>query len=81
MGKAIWGGRFWSGPKLHRLMRASRKCYLLLLRRTSYKYGCNGWDSDEETKQKAETMLRRRYPHGPWTAKLAENEESEDKPQ
>jgi hypothetical protein len=40
----------------------------------SYKYGCDGWNSDEETKAKAEAMLRQRYPRSAWTAKLSENE-------
>jgi hypothetical protein len=38
----------------------------------SYKYGCEGWEHDEKTKQRAETMLRRSYPQSPWTAKLSE---------
>ena len=37
----------------------------------SYKYGCDGWASDETTKQKAERILRQRYPQSPWTAKLS----------
>ena len=40
----------------------------------SYKYGCNGWESDKETKQQAETILRTRYPQSPWTAKLPQEE-------
>ena len=35
-----------------------------------YKYGCNGWDADQETKEAAVTILRNRYPLSPWTAKL-----------
>jgi hypothetical protein len=41
----------------------------------SYKYGCNGWDNDEATRKTAEKMLRRRYPHSPWTAKLNERDD------
>ena len=40
----------------------------------SYKFGCDSWTSDEETKAKAEAMLRQRYPRSPWTAKLSEYE-------
>jgi hypothetical protein len=40
----------------------------------SYKYGCGGWESDEETKNNAETLLRERYPSSAWTAKLEETE-------
>jgi len=38
----------------------------------SYKYGCGGWESDEETKNKAEVLLREHYPSSAWTAKLEE---------
>lgn len=37
----------------------------------SYKYGCQGWESDETSKTELESILRRRYPLNPWTAKLA----------
>ena len=40
----------------------------------SYKYGCNGWDHDEKSKTELESILRRRYPMNPWTAKLVEPE-------
>jgi hypothetical protein len=37
-----------------------------------YKYSCSGsWESDEETEQKAEKILRQNYPQNPWTAKLS----------
>ena len=36
----------------------------------SYKYGCNGWEADQGTKEAAVTILRNRYPLSPWTAKL-----------
>jgi hypothetical protein len=35
-----------------------------------YKYGCDGWAHDEETRDNAEKILRERYPVSPWTAKL-----------
>lgn len=35
-----------------------------------YKYGCGGWTYDEKTKNAAEALLRDRYEHSPWTAKL-----------
>jgi hypothetical protein len=40
----------------------------------SYKYGCNSWENDEETKEAVETLLREQYPQSPWTAKLHEND-------
>ena len=39
-----------------------------------YKYGCNDWNYDEATRNTAEEMLRDRYSHSPWIAKLDENE-------
>jgi hypothetical protein len=41
----------------------------------SYKYGCDGWEFDEQTKIAAETLLRKRYELSPWTAKLGETDE------
>ena len=41
----------------------------------SYKYGCNSWEFDEETKAAAVTLLRKRYEHSPWTAKLGESDD------
>ena len=35
-----------------------------------YKYGCDGWSHDEETRDSAEKILRERYPSSPWTAKV-----------
>ena len=36
----------------------------------SYKYGCDGWEHDEETQNAAAALLRERYPNSSWTAKL-----------
>ncbi|MEK6334476.1 MAG: hypothetical protein AABM67_05975, partial [Acidobacteriota bacterium] len=36
----------------------------------NYKYGCGGWEHNEEIQQEADSILRRRYPATPWTAKL-----------
>jgi hypothetical protein len=41
----------------------------------SYKFGCDGWEFDEKTKAAAETLLRKRYEHSAWTAKLGEPED------
>jgi hypothetical protein len=42
----------------------------------NYKYGCGGWEHDDEIREAATTLLRERYPQSPWTAKL----ESSDGP-
>jgi hypothetical protein len=36
----------------------------------NYKYGCGGWEHDDEIREAATKLLRERYPHSPWTAKL-----------
>jgi len=35
-----------------------------------YKYGCDGWWHDEETRAALEKVLLEKYPNSPWTAKL-----------
>ena len=40
----------------------------------SYKYGCSSWDNDEDTREKAATILQQRYPHSPWTTRLHEDQ-------
>lgn len=40
----------------------------------SYKYGCDSWDNDDETRDQAEAILRERYASSPWTARLSEPE-------
>jgi hypothetical protein len=38
----------------------------------TYKYGCGGWEQDEEIRTKLEKLLREKYPNSAWTAKLKE---------
>jgi len=39
-----------------------------------YKYGCDGWTHDEETRNSAQKILRERYPLNSWSAKLTSPE-------
>ena len=41
----------------------------------SYKYGCNGWEHDEELNVKLEGLLLENYSNSPWAAKLREREQ------
>src|SRR2546425_189569 len=41
----------------------------------SYKYGCNGWENDQETEQEAIRILSEQYPQSQWTAKLGKRED------
>ena len=52
--------------------RVPEALFIAVRANESYKYGCEGWDHDEETKDAAEKLLRDRYAHSPWTAKLGE---------
>lgn len=54
--------------------RIPEALYIAAQANRSYKYGCNGWEQDEKTKEEAETLLRERYPESPWTTKLSQPE-------
>lgn len=51
--------------------RIPEALYIAAQANRSYKYGCDMWEKDNETKEEAETLLRERYPESPWTAKLS----------
>jgi hypothetical protein len=36
----------------------------------NYKYGCGGWEHNEEIQNEAEALLREKYPGSGWTARL-----------
>lgn len=37
----------------------------------NYKYGCGGWEYNEELQQEIDALMRERYSASPWTAKLS----------
>jgi hypothetical protein len=39
----------------------------------NYKYGCGGWEHNEEIQQETEELLRQRYAASAWTARLPNN--------
>jgi hypothetical protein len=39
----------------------------------SYKYGCGGWEHDEDVQRELADLLSHRYPTSPWAAKLQES--------
>jgi TolA-binding protein len=53
--------------------RIAEVLFIAIKANGSYKYGCNGWEYDEELRDKLEALLRERYPNSPWVAKLSEN--------
>lgn len=55
--------------------RIPEALYIAVRANESYKYGCDSWAFDEETKTAAENLLRQRYAKSPWTAKLPDDEQ------
>ena len=54
--------------------RVPEALFIAIKANETYKYGCDGWSHDEETRDTAEKLLRERYPRSPWIAKLTEPE-------
>lgn len=55
--------------------RLPEALFIAVKANSQYKYGCNGWEYDEKTKNAAEALLRHRYAHNPWTAKLRDTDD------
>ena len=51
--------------------RLSEALFIAIKANDQYKYGCDGWSYDDETRTSAEAMLRERYPLSSWAAKLS----------
>jgi hypothetical protein len=54
--------------------RIPEALYIAFQANVSYKYGCGGWEHDDEIQQEAQRLLRQRYSSSVWTAKLPEPE-------
>lgn len=50
--------------------RVAEALFIAVKANQSYKYGCSGWEFDEETRKAADALLRQRYERSPWSAKL-----------
>jgi hypothetical protein len=50
--------------------RVPEALFIAAMANRQYKYGCNSWEYDVDTKQAAETLLHRNYPRSEWIAKL-----------
>ncbi|HEY3581529.1 MAG TPA: tetratricopeptide repeat protein [Pyrinomonadaceae bacterium] len=55
--------------------RLPEALFIAVKANSQYKYGCDGWSFDEKTKNAAEAILRRRYEHSAWTAKLRDTDD------
>ena len=61
-----WAKRSPSDPRIPEALYIGAKA------NQSYKYGCGGWERDEEVRNALEKLLREKYPRSEWTAKLNE---------
>lgn len=78
--KAVGNGKSYLGKRVIEWANASpsdpripEALFIAFKANDEYKYGCNSWEYDETTRNTAETMLRDRYSHSPWIAKLDES--------
>ena len=52
--------------------RVPEALFIAVMANQPHKYGCGGWEQDEELRQAAETLLREKYPNSPWAIKLSD---------
>jgi len=52
--------------------RIAEALFIAFKANESYKYGCSGWEHDEEIQEETDSILRQRYPASPWTARLSQ---------
>ena len=66
LGKQViqWAKLFPQDPRLPEAL------FIALKANESYKYGCGGWESDQDIQQETASILRQRYQTSHWTAKL-----------
>jgi len=54
--------------------RVPEALFIAVKANEQYKYGCASWTYDEKTNSAAAALLRHRYEHSPWTAKLRDTD-------
>jgi len=54
--------------------RVPEALFIAVKANESYKYGCGGWDYDEDLKSQTATLLKERYSASAWAAKLKDQE-------
>jgi hypothetical protein len=52
--------------------RIPEALYIAFNANGSYKYGCGGWEHDDEVLRETDRLLREKYADSPWTARLPE---------
>lgn len=80
--RAIGGGKQYLGKKVIEWAkkrpndsRLPEALFIAVMANMPYKYGCGGWEQDEEVKEQAASLLKERYPNSVWTMKLREMEQ------
>jgi len=80
--RAIGGGKHYLGKKVIEWAnkrpndaRLPEALFIAVMASLPYKYGCGGWEQDEEVREQATTLLKERYPTSVWTMKLREIEQ------
>jgi len=66
LGKQViqWAKLFPQDPRLPEAL------FIALKANESYKYGCGGWEADQEIQQETDLILRQRYPTSHWIGRL-----------
>jgi hypothetical protein len=57
--------------------RVPEALFIAVKANESYKYGCSGWEHDEELRKEAASLLKERYPNSEWAIKLREMEQQQ----
>jgi hypothetical protein len=75
--EAIANGKRYLGQRVLDWAKASpgdsripEALYIAFNANGSYKYGCGGWEHDDEVQQETSRLLREKYSNSPWTARL-----------
>ncbi len=55
--------------------RLPEALFIAVMANQSYKYGCGGWEHDDQVKEDAASLLKERYPNSLWAMKLREMEQ------
>lgn len=76
---AIGNGKSYLGKQVLRWAKLSpddpripEALFIAFKANDNYKYGCGGWEYNEELQQEIGALIRERYPASPWTAKLSQ---------
>ena len=55
--------------------RLPEALFIAVMANQSYKYGCGGWEHDDQVREDAATLLKEKYPDSVWAMKLREVEQ------